>query len=61
MANQQGASVRKRQTRLSQGGEAISESAKRQVSEVGNVASDAVTSGAWAYPLLVGFIVFSLG
>jgi hypothetical protein len=52
MSGQQ-ATVRKRQNRLSQSGEALTESAKRQVAEVGHVASDAVTSGAWAYPLLV--------
>jgi len=45
--------TRKRQNRLSQQGEALTESAKRQVGEVGNIASDAVSSGAWAYPILV--------
>jgi len=45
--------TRKRQNRLSQGSNALTESAKRQVAEVSNVASDAVTSGAWAYPILV--------
>ena len=31
----------------------FSDSAKRQVGDVGNVAKDAVVSGTWAYPLLV--------
>jgi hypothetical protein len=31
----------------------FSDSAKRQVGEVSNVAKDAVVSGTWAYPLLV--------
>ncbi|KAK1922928.1 hypothetical protein DB88DRAFT_493169 [Papiliotrema laurentii] len=58
MSGQQ-ATVRKRQNRLSQSGEALTESAKRQVAEVGHVASDAVTSGAWAYPLLGIFYLIS--
>jgi hypothetical protein len=49
----QAESTRQRQSRLSQGQEAITESAKRQVGTVTTVAQEAVTSGAWAYPLLV--------
>jgi hypothetical protein len=33
----------------------FSDSAKRQVGEVSNVAKDAVVSGTWAYPLLVSY------
>jgi hypothetical protein len=33
--------------------QSFSDSAKRQVGDVSNVAKDAVVSGTWAYPLLV--------
>lgn len=37
--------------------QSFSDSAKRQVGDVGNVAKDAVVSGTWAYPLLVSYFV----
>jgi hypothetical protein len=37
----------------------FSDSAKRQLSEVKDVASDAVVSGTWAYPLLVSSGLYS--
>ena len=45
--------TRKRTSRLDDQRDAVVESAKRQVKEVGLVAQDAVFSGAWAYPILV--------
>ncbi|WWC87068.1 uncharacterized protein L201_001954 [Kwoniella dendrophila CBS 6074] len=45
MSNSQG---RKRQPST---GNAIAESAKRQIKEVGDTAQDAVISGAWGYPI----------
>ncbi len=45
--------TRQRSSRLDSHSDAVVESAKRQVKEVGTVAQDAVTSGAWAYPILV--------
>jgi len=48
--------TRKRSTnnnRAEEVAHSFSDSAKRQVGEVGNVAKDAVVSGTWAYPLLV--------
>ncbi|WVQ84119.1 hypothetical protein IAT38_006264 [Cryptococcus sp. DSM 104549] len=44
--------TRKRTQRLQSHGETITETAKRQVLEVGHIAQDGVTSGAWAYPIL---------
>ncbi|KAK4688815.1 hypothetical protein P7C73_g1312, partial [Tremellales sp. Uapishka_1] len=44
--------TRRRSGRLSNVQEDVTESAMRQVKEVGAVAQDAVVSGAWAYPLL---------
>jgi hypothetical protein len=38
----------------------VQESAKRQVSEVVRVGEDAVTSGAWMYPIQVGSSRISL-
>ena len=52
--------TRRRTSRLSQSREAIAESAKRQVSDVGTVATEAVTSGAWAYPLLVSLSLLAV-
>ena len=48
--------TRKRTPQLDKQRDAFAESAKRQVMEVGTVAQDAVVSGAWAYPLLVGSV-----
>ena len=45
--------TRKRSSQFETQQEAIVESVKRQVQEVGTVAQDAVTSGVWAYPVLV--------
>jgi hypothetical protein len=45
--------TRQRKSRLSEPREAVTESAKRQVSEVRDVATGAITSGAWAYPIMV--------
>ena len=45
--------TRRRSSRLSGPQEALTESAKRQLRDAGGVATEAVTSGAWAYPLLV--------
>ena len=45
--------TRKRSSRLESQQEAIVDSAKRQLQEVGTTAQDAVTSGVWAYPVLV--------
>lgn len=51
-------STRKRTTNQAQDVAAsFSDSAKRQVGEVSNVAKDAVVSGTWAYPLLVSYVV----
>ncbi|CAD6579280.1 MAG: hypothetical protein TREMPRED_002441 [Tremellales sp. Tagirdzhanova-0007] len=44
--------TRKRSSRLESQQEAIVDSAKRQLQEVGTTAQDAVTSGVWAYPVL---------
>jgi len=51
-------STRKRSTnnKAEQVASSFSDSAKRQVGEVSNVAKDAVVSGTWAYPLLVSYI-----
>jgi hypothetical protein len=52
-------STRKRTTNQAQDVAAsFSDSAKRQVGEVSNVAKDAVVSGTWAYPLLVSWVRF---
>ena len=45
--------TRKRKSRLDAPRDAIIDSAKRQLSEAGAVAADAITSGAWSYPVLV--------
>ncbi|WWD22116.1 hypothetical protein CI109_106605 [Kwoniella shandongensis] len=44
--------TRQRTQKLQSTADTITESAKRQVKEVGDTAQDALTSGAWAYPLL---------
>ena len=51
--------TRKRSNKAQDVGASIAESAKRQVGEVGSVASDAVVSGTWAYPLQVSSLFAS--
>ncbi|ORX41188.1 hypothetical protein BD324DRAFT_613564 [Kockovaella imperatae] len=51
--------TRRRSGRLEAQKDAFAESAKRQVSDAGGVASEAVTSGAWAYPILGVFYLVS--
>lgn len=45
--------TRKRSQQLKLSGETVTESARRQVQEVGAIAQDGLSSGAWIYPLLV--------
>ncbi|UOH81068.1 hypothetical protein LQV05_003730 [Cryptococcus neoformans] len=44
--------TRKRSQQLKLSGETVTESARRQVQEVGVIAQDGLSSGAWIYPLL---------
>lgn len=45
--------TRKRSQRLKLTSETVTESARRQIQEVGAIAQDGLSSGAWIYPLLV--------
>lgn len=45
--------TRKRSQRLKSTSETVTESARRQIQEVGAIAQDGLSSGAWIYPLLV--------
>ncbi|WVF69993.1 hypothetical protein IAT40_004778 [Kwoniella sp. CBS 6097] len=51
--------TRKRTSRLQATGDSISESAKRQVGEVRDTAQDAITSGAWGYPIYGMYYLFT--
>ncbi|KIS02302.1 hypothetical protein L804_00563 [Cryptococcus deuterogattii 2001/935-1] len=51
--------TRKRSQRLKLTSETVTESARRQVQEVGAIAQDGLSSGAWIYPLLGILYLFS--
>ncbi|OWZ45806.1 hypothetical protein C356_03065 [Cryptococcus neoformans c45] len=51
--------TRKRSQQLKLSGETVTESARRQVQEVGVIAQDGLSSGAWIYPLLGILYLFS--
>ncbi|KIR42613.1 hypothetical protein I307_00961 [Cryptococcus deuterogattii 99/473] len=51
--------TRKRSQRLKLTSETVTESARRQIQEVGAIAQDGLSSGAWIYPLLGILYLFS--
>ncbi|WVR04485.1 hypothetical protein IAU60_001489 [Kwoniella sp. DSM 27419] len=51
--------TRKRTSRLQQTGDNVADSAKRQVKEVTDTAQDAITSGAYVYPIYGMYYLFT--